>query len=118
MVYNLTQVILVNNAGRTEEYLSTQEGFPARIAKNNFFFLALPRSGSSKSLNVKPNQCEFYEHTFSQTCPERPGKLLSKVHADSAVFAHTQQADWSKRQKPICRAKLVWMSNAQHQCTF
>lgn len=38
VVYNLTQVILVNNAGRTEEYLSTQEGLPARIAKNNSFF--------------------------------------------------------------------------------
>lgn len=38
VVYNLTQVILVNNAGRMEEYLSTQERLPARIAKNNFFF--------------------------------------------------------------------------------
>lgn len=53
VVYDLTQLkngVLANNTGRTEKYLSTQGGFPARIAKNNFFF-ALPRSRRSQSLN-------------------------------------------------------------------
>lgn len=46
VVCNLTQVkngILANNADRTEEYLSTQEEFPARIAKNIFCFFSFAR---------------------------------------------------------------------------
>lgn len=41
VVYNLTQLksgVLASNTGRTEEYLPTQGGFLARIAKSNFFF--------------------------------------------------------------------------------